>query len=43
MHHVLAALCVGGMSLARAMPDEDIAEEVRAAALANALKLIDDL
>ncbi|MEP3347847.1 MAG: TetR/AcrR family transcriptional regulator [Litoreibacter sp.] len=33
----LAATCVGGMILARTLPDSALAEEVRAAALASAL------
>ena len=32
----LAALCVGGMVLARTLPDSDLAEEVRVAALQTA-------
>lgn len=33
----LAATCVGGMVLARSLPDSDLADEVRAAALASAM------
>lgn len=35
----LAALCVGGMVLARTMPDSDLAEEIRAAAHASASRM----
>lgn len=35
----LAALCVGGMVLARTLPQSDLAEEVRAAAHASASRL----
>jgi TetR/AcrR family transcriptional repressor of nem operon len=35
----LAALCVGGMVLARTLPDSELAREVRAAARASALEL----
>lgn len=37
----LAALCVGGMILARSLPETDIAEEVRAAARSAAAKMWD--
>jgi hypothetical protein len=36
----LAALCVGGMVLARTLADSRLADEVRKAARANALALI---
>lgn len=32
----MAALCVGGMVLARTLPDSDLAAEIRASALAEA-------
>jgi len=37
----LAALCVGGMVLARTLPDSELAEEIRAAAQATAKQLTD--
>jgi TetR/AcrR family transcriptional regulator, transcriptional repressor for nem operon len=37
----LAALCVGGMVLARTLPDSELAEEIRAAAQATAKRLTD--
>ena len=35
----IAALCVGGMVLARTLPDSDLAEEVRIAAHGSATEL----
>ncbi|MEH6525126.1 MAG: TetR/AcrR family transcriptional regulator [Sneathiella sp.] len=35
----LAALCVGGMVLARTLPDSELAEEIRAASHATAIQL----
>lgn len=35
----LAAMCVGGMVLARTLPDSELAEEVRSAAHATALRM----
>ena len=37
----LAALCVGGMVLARSLPDSSLAEEIRSASLKAALELTD--
>ncbi|MEH6548180.1 MAG: TetR/AcrR family transcriptional regulator [Sneathiella sp.] len=37
----LAALCVGGMVLARTLPDSELAEEIRAASHATAIQLTD--
>lgn len=39
----LAALCVGGMVLARTLPDSQLAEEVRAAAHTTAKKIAKDM
>ncbi|MDA9009282.1 TetR/AcrR family transcriptional regulator [Alphaproteobacteria bacterium] len=36
----LAALCVGGMTLARALPDSSLAEEVRSAAFQTATSMV---
>jgi TetR/AcrR family transcriptional regulator, transcriptional repressor for nem operon len=38
--HALAATSVGGMVIARTLPDSDLAEQVREAALAAALGML---